>query len=160
MSKRNCWPGAEAAQHFVVLAAMAQAKVDDLAPVSLARNLQRLPDLPIGMVAVLVKQRGRDLHFERLLVEQIDDCLRGRDRLALHQLARRLPQLAPGFHLIRIRVRILHQRRRDSNLMQQLLLGPRAQLRIHRPNLLHQIPQRLGIHVVGRAGRRLLQRLA
>jgi hypothetical protein len=32
-------PGAEAAQHFVVLAAMPQAKVDDLAPISFARNL-------------------------------------------------------------------------------------------------------------------------
>jgi hypothetical protein len=29
-------PGAEAAQHFIVLAAMAQAKVDDLAAKSLA----------------------------------------------------------------------------------------------------------------------------
>ena len=29
-------PGAEAAQHFVMLAAMAQAEVDDLAPESLA----------------------------------------------------------------------------------------------------------------------------
>ena len=77
-------PGAEAAQHFVVLAAMPQAQVDDLAPESLARNLQRLPDLPIRVVTVLVQQSGCDLHFKRLLVEQINNRLRGRHRLALH----------------------------------------------------------------------------
>ena len=40
-------PGAEAAQHFVVLAAMAQAQVDDLAPASLARHLHA-PAEPVG----------------------------------------------------------------------------------------------------------------
>src|SRR5208283_2483982 len=47
--------GAEAAQHFVILTAMPQAEVDDLAPIPLARNLQRLPHLPVGKVAVFVE---------------------------------------------------------------------------------------------------------
>src|SRR5260370_8938097 len=45
--------GTEAAQHFVVFAAMTKAKVDNLAAETLARNLQRLPDLPLGIVAVV-----------------------------------------------------------------------------------------------------------
>ena len=68
---------AEAAQHFVVLAAMAQAQIDDLAPTAFARHLHRLPNLPVGMMAVLVEQRRRNLDFERLFVQQIDDRLAG-----------------------------------------------------------------------------------
>ena len=64
--------GAEGAQHFVVLAAMAQAEVDDFAAVSLPEPAA--PAVPGGKnVGMLVEQRGCDFDFERLFVQQIDD---------------------------------------------------------------------------------------
>ena len=160
MSKRNCCPARNPPQHLVMLAAMPQAQVDNLAPPPLARHLHRLPNLPVRMMAMLVEQSRRDLHFQRLFVEQIHNRLRRRQRLVGHQLARGLAQLAPRCHLILIRIGILHQRRRHPHFAQQLLLSPCPQLRIHRPNLLHQFAQRLGIDVVCRPSCRLLQRLA
>src|ERR1035438_1185329 len=91
----------KSAQHFVMLSAMPQPQVDNLPPASLARDLHCLPNLPIRVVAMLIQERRRDFYFERLFIEQIDDRLRRRKRLRSHQLARRLPPLAP-----RIRRRI------------------------------------------------------
>jgi hypothetical protein len=112
------------------------------------------------MMAMLVQQRGRDFDFKRLLVEQIDDGFRRRYRLALHQFARGLPQFAACFDFVGVRIGILYQRGRDANFVQQFLLRPRAQLRIHCADLPDQLLQRLGIHVVSRRSCRLLQRFA
>src|SRR5262249_29860991 len=67
--------GAEAAQHFVMLAAMPQAQIDNLSPPAFARGLHCLPNLAIRKMAVLVKQRRRNLNLEWLFVKQINDCL-------------------------------------------------------------------------------------
>jgi len=75
--------GAEAAQHFVVLAAMAQAKVDDLAAVRSPETCSACRTCLYEWMAMLVQQGGRDFDFKRLLVEQVDDGFRGRYRLAL-----------------------------------------------------------------------------
>ena len=65
--------GAEGAQHLVMLAAMAQAEIDDLAATAFARACTACANLPVGIVAVLVEQSGCQLDFERLFIEQIDD---------------------------------------------------------------------------------------
>ena len=71
--------GAERAQYFVVLAAMPQSEVDDLAANVFACTLDRLANLSIGIMAVLVNQRSGQFHFEWFSVEQINRG-RGGDR--------------------------------------------------------------------------------
>jgi len=51
----------EPAQHLIVLAAMPQPQIYNLAPPSLARDLHGLANLPVRMMAVFIEQRGRDL---------------------------------------------------------------------------------------------------
>ena len=70
-------PSAESPQHLVILTTMAQPQIDDLAPTAFPRHLHRLPDLAVGMMAMLVEQCRRNLNFERLFVQQIDDRLEG-----------------------------------------------------------------------------------
>ena len=126
----------------------------------LARHLHRLPNLPVRMMAVLVEQRRRNLHFERLFVQQIDDRLAGaigspaiNSRAACRNSRRVSISYAFGSAYF---TSVGATRTSRSNSC-----SARApKLRIYRPNLRHQILQRLGIHVVRRARRRLLQRLA
>ena len=54
-------PGAEGPQHLVMLAPVAQAAIDNLLPQFLAGSANRLSDLAVRIMAVLVKQRGRQL---------------------------------------------------------------------------------------------------
>ena len=68
-------PRAESAQHLIVPAAMPQPQVDNLPPPSFARHLHRLPNLAIRMMAMLVEERSRNLHFERLFIEQVHNRL-------------------------------------------------------------------------------------
>ena len=117
-------PGTESAQHLIMPAAMAQAQVNNLAPDCLSRRLHRLANLPVRIMAVLINQRRRQLDFQRLLFQKIDHRRR-RDRQISHQFRRDLPQFAPGFDFIGIRIGILHQRRRDSHFAQQFLLRTR-----------------------------------
>jgi hypothetical protein len=64
--------GAKRAQHFVVLAAVPQSKINDLAPNTFSRTLDGLPNLSIRIMAVFIDQRGGELNFEWLFVEQIN----------------------------------------------------------------------------------------
>ena len=122
--------GAERAQHFVVLAAMTQAQIDDLAPATFARDLHGLPNLPVGMMAVLVNQRGREFDFERLFIEQIDDGLGWRYWLRCSIISRaacrnsRRVSISYG-----IRIGILDQSGSHAHFAQQFLLGSRAEFR-------------------------------
>src|ERR1700730_15878408 len=100
--KPKLLPRAEPSQHLVVPPAMPQTQVDDFPPPSFSRDLNRLPNLPVGMVTMLVDERGRDLHFQRLFVEQVHDRFWRRDRSQTHHSPRPLPQLTPRFHLIGI----------------------------------------------------------
>ncbi len=59
-------------QQFVMAAAMAHAEVDDLLAAGWLRPSYRLAQLPVGMARMFVKQRGRQLDFQRLFIEQID----------------------------------------------------------------------------------------
>ncbi len=75
-------PGAEGPQHFVMAAAISQPQVDDLAANLLARRLHRLPNLPVGIVAMLVDQRGRQLDLERFFFQKIDGWGRSNGQFA------------------------------------------------------------------------------
>jgi hypothetical protein len=113
---------AERAQQFVVLAPVAQSKIDDFAAASVARGFDRLPKLAVRIMAVLVEQGGRQFDFKRVRVKQIDRRRRFK-RSGLHQIGGRLPEFAARLDLIRIRVRVLNQRGRDSHLVQEFLFG-------------------------------------
>src|SRR5207248_2736596 len=85
--KAELLPRGKCAWQLVMLAAMAQSKIDDLAALRVAERLHACLDLPITIKASLVEERGRQLHVKRLpLIEQIDSR-RGFNRSALHQLS-------------------------------------------------------------------------
>src|SRR5208337_5674172 len=56
--------GGEGTRQFVVLAAMAEAKVDDLAAARLARCFNCSAELPVGIMALAVKQRAGNFDLE------------------------------------------------------------------------------------------------
>ena len=64
--------GGKRPQQFVVLAAVAQAEVDDLAAARFARCLDRLANLPVRVVALAIEQGRSEFDFERIGVQQID----------------------------------------------------------------------------------------
>src|SRR5579862_9894058 len=76
---------AESALHLIMTPAMTQAEVDDLAPPVIANTLHRFANLPVRIMAVLVEQSRRQLHFEGLILQQVD-CLRTGDRRIAHQI--------------------------------------------------------------------------
>ena len=96
MSKRNCCPGAKCPQHLVMFAAMPQAHVDDLPPDAFSRRLDRHANLPVGIMAVLIDQRRRQLHFQRFVFQQIHQRRR-RDRQTSHQFFRDLLAVLAAF---------------------------------------------------------------
>ena len=154
-------PGAEGAQHFIVASAMAQAQIDDLAANRIPHRLDRHANLPVGIVAMFIDQRGGQLGLQRLVIQQVDKR-GGGDRQVSHQLSRDLLRnsLTPGFEFIGIGIGILHQCRRHANFLQQFLLGAVAQLRRNCANLAYQFLQRFLIHVVRRRRGRAFQQLA
>ncbi len=90
---------------------------------------------------MLVEQRGCDLHFERLFVEQIHDRLGGRKLFVFHQLPCRLPCSSRRVSISYVFGSAYFTRvGATPDLAQQLLLSPRTQLGIHHPNLLGLTP--------------------
>src|SRR5208283_2496639 len=65
-------PGAEGARNFVMTAAMTQAQIDDLSSLRFGQSIHNLANLPVGMVGMLVEQRGSQFHLQRVVVEQVD----------------------------------------------------------------------------------------
>ena len=147
--------GTECAQHFIVLAAMAQSEINDLTANDFTCGCDCLTNLPVRVMTVFVDQRRSQLDFERLFVKQIDQG-RGRDWDVPHQFAGHSPQLTPRLNLVPIRVGILHQRRRYAHFPQQFRLGFGREVGRHGANLLDQLAQRFLIHVVRGGSRSLL----
>ena len=70
--------GVEGAQGFVMLAAMAQAKLDDFVDAGFGQSCDEVANLAVGVVAGGVEQRGGQLDFEGFGVfDQIDNWGRG-----------------------------------------------------------------------------------
>src|SRR5262245_10559844 len=82
----------ERARQFVMFPAMTQPEVDDLASTGLVQRSDSVPQLPIGIVAMRVKQRCRQLDLQRIVVEEVDDwCFV--DRRIFHQPSGSICQL-------------------------------------------------------------------
>jgi hypothetical protein len=76
--------GGKGTQQFVVLPAMAQAKIDDFAATRLAGGFDRMAQLPVRIMTVSVNKRGGEFDLEgvgvqRIVVEEINQR-RGFDR--------------------------------------------------------------------------------
>src|SRR5581483_4321621 len=61
------WP-----EDLIVLAAVPKAEFNDLLPSIRARGLHCLADLTVRIITVFVQKRGRQLHFERFGIEQVN----------------------------------------------------------------------------------------
>ena len=146
-------------QQFVMAATMAHAQVNDFLSPRPAQRDNGLPQLPVGMAGVLVQQRGCQLNFERLIVQQIDLGRRS-NALPAHQLGFHLAQFLARGQLIGTRFGILHQRGRDAGLAQQLRPGLFPQGRVLLGDCLNQCQALSGIHVPGRGTRGLLHSFA
>ena len=72
------------------------------------------------MVRVLVQERGRKFHFQRLVLQQIDQRS-GLNRQRTQQLGGGRAQLAPALLLVGVGLGILHQRGSDMDLPQKHL---------------------------------------
>ena len=149
-------PRGKSAQHLIVFAAIAQAEINDFPASCIPRRNHRLANLPVRIMTVLVKERRCELNLDFILIEQIHQRRRPK-RSALHQVRRRLLKLAPGFHLVGTRVRILHQRGRDPHLAQQFGFRAIGKFRRNRANLSDQRAQRLLVRVIRGRNRRFLQ---
>ena len=64
--------GAEGAQHFIVPTAVTQTQINDFLPDRFSRGLNGHAKLSVGIVGVLVDQSGGQFHFDRFMVEQIN----------------------------------------------------------------------------------------
>ncbi len=113
-------PGGESAQKLVVLATVAQAEVDDFVAPRLAQTFHRLANLPVGMMAMLVEQRGGEFDLEGLVFEQHDGGGRVDGQIA-HQLGGGLREFAACFHFVAAGVGVLEQRRRNAHRLEQHL---------------------------------------
>jgi len=66
----------EGAKRFVVLAAMPQAQLDDIRHAGCWQPGNQVANLPVGMVAGRVQQRGGQFDLERFCVfNQINHCV-------------------------------------------------------------------------------------
>jgi len=143
---------------LIVVAAVLDPEVDDLAAFAGAERGHALANLPVGIRAVLVEQRGCDLDFERLIVQQID-CGRGRNGSAGHEFGGGRCQFLAAAHQVRTRVGILDQRRRRPHILHQQVVDVVAPAVVARANFFPQLAKRISIRVVGGIARRFLQAL-
>ena len=63
--------GGELPRQFVVLAAMAQAEVDDLAAAGIACGFNRLANLAVGIMALAVDESGCQFDLKRIAVARV-----------------------------------------------------------------------------------------
>ena len=64
--------GIEGARQLIVLAAMPQAEIDEfLAPAGRKRGCA-IANLAVGIMGVLIQQRGGQFHFQRIIIQQIN----------------------------------------------------------------------------------------
>ena len=73
--------GGELPRQLIVLSAMAQAEVDDFASAGLACGFHGLANLPVGIVALAVDERGGELDFQRIGIDADRRAAPGRWRL-------------------------------------------------------------------------------
>ena len=151
----------ERTRHLVVAAAMAQAEVDDFAAACLARRFECLAKLPVGVVAVAVKERGGEFEFEgvgvgQIAIQQIDER-RGFDGGFSHQCGGGLLKFAARLDFVAIRIGVLDQRGRDPYFAQEFAFGAIGDFGRHGANLGNQGAQRFLVRVVSGRERGLFQ---
>ena len=73
------------ARDLVEPAAMAQSQIDDLAALRVAHARDHFANLPIGVMRVLIEQRGGEFDVQRLVIQQVHQRRR-LDRLVRQQL--------------------------------------------------------------------------
>src|SRR5262245_61308285 len=76
--------GAERSWHLIVLTPMAQAEINNLLPFFSSARPERLTNLAIGIMTMLVEQGSCELNFQRVFIQQIDDGRTGDGGIA-HQ---------------------------------------------------------------------------
>ncbi len=63
--------GVIGAGDLVVTAAVAQSKIDNFAALRLGQSLNYFPNLPVGVMGILIEQRGGKFNFQRVGIQQI-----------------------------------------------------------------------------------------
>src|SRR5271157_2924311 len=104
---------------------MLQAQLDQFPTLRFRKSFHDLAYLPIRMMRTLVEQRGSELNFQRIVVQQINQR-RALDGDPLEKVRGDGGQLAASLDFVRAGLRILHQSRGNSNVAQEKLAGALA----------------------------------
>src|SRR5208337_834680 len=98
-----------------VTTAMLQAQLDQFPTLHLRKSFHDVAYLAVRMMRVLVQQRGSELNFQRIVVQQINQRS-GLDGNRCKKLRSDGGQLAASLDLILARLSILHQGRSHSDV--------------------------------------------